>query len=207
MKRSFFAPAVAVFFAVAPAMAATPMERTKGLLEALKGVHVPPEGGGLSAAQRGQNEAMFATIDGFFDYDHMVDTPIAKHEALFKGGVRERYRTAFRALIRAIAYPRSGTFLKAAKLQFGAVKQSGAEATVALHTELAEEDYSSDVMFYWGQRDAVWLLQDVSFDGASLVKDYANQFARLITKDGAGGLVAKLESRLAKIQSAQQGAN
>ncbi|MCK5689855.1 ABC transporter substrate-binding protein, partial [Myxococcota bacterium] len=46
---------------------------------------------------------------------------------------------------------------------------------------------------------------DVLFDGASLVKDYSNQFARLIKKNGVDGLIEKMKKRLKKEEESYAG--
>ena len=36
---------------------------------------------------------------------------------------------------------------------------------------------------------------DVAFDGDSLIKDYQNQFARIIDKEGVAGLMKKMDEK------------
>ena len=42
-------------------------------------------------------------------------------------------------------------------------------------------------------------MRDLSFDGSSLVKDYENQFTRIIKKDGADALARKIQARLDRL--------
>ena len=48
-------------------------------------------------------------------------------------------------------------------------------------------------------------LADLSFDGDSLVRDYQNQFSRIVTKDGAEGLLKKLDQRRATLEAEAKG--
>ena len=58
------------------------------------------------------------------------------------------------------------------------------------------EDTDSKVTFHWASAAGTWRLYDVSFDNASLVKDYQNQFGRILEKDKAEGLLKKLAKKL-----------
>lgn len=42
-----------------------------------------------------------------------------------------------------------------------------------------------------------WLVTDVVVDGISLVESYRRQFSRLVKREGVGGLIARLQTRLA----------
>jgi ABC-type transporter MlaC component len=39
----------------------------------------------------------------------------------------------------------------------------------------------------------------VAFDGDSLIKDYQNQFARIVDKEGASGLMKKVDEKRAEL--------
>jgi phospholipid transport system substrate-binding protein len=45
-------------------------------------------------------------------------------------------------------------------------------------------------------RDGTWRVVDVSTDGVSMVDNYRSQFNRIITSDGWGELVARMQRRL-----------
>lgn len=46
------------------------------------------------------------------------------------------------------------------------------------------------------QKDGSWVVVDVITDGVSMVRNYRNQFSRIIRRDGWDGLVSRMESRL-----------
>mgnify|MGYP001569520992 CR=1 FL=1 len=176
-------------------------ERTDALIAAFKAVKPMPETGELTAADKQANVKAFADLDGFFDYDRLTGDPIEPHKKSLGAAQQRRFREAFRELIRLVAFPNSGTFLSAAKTTVKPAQVNGTSAEVAMHTALPKEDVEIDVLFHWKKSAGAWRIVDVAFDGASLVKDYQNQFGRIITKKGGDGLMDTLEKRLTKERS------
>jgi len=56
------------------------------------------------------------------------------------------------------------------------------------------------LIFHWVQVGKNFKLFDLSIDDASLVKDYQNQFGKIIKEEGADSLVNKLKKRLDEAQ-------
>jgi len=188
-----------------PASAAAPQEpqaRTLGLVAAFQAVRSAPEGGQLSKADAKHNEAAFATLDGFFDYDNLVGDAIGPHKAKLSSEELTRFSETFVSVVRLVAYPDSGSFLTRAKLTHAPAKKVGARVQIVVSAVLEEEDLETDITFFWTRTGSVWRVVDVGVDGASLVTDYANQFGRILEKEGAKGLLGRLESKLAELRKA-----
>ncbi len=181
-----------------PASAADPLTRTDELVRAFRAVKSAPEGKTLTSAEKQANSAAFTALDAFFDYDRLTGDSIAAHKDKFKPDELARFSTGFRELIRLVAYPKSGSFFEDAKTKLKLGKRRGKAADVEMHARLEKEDFETTVTFSWEESGGALRLVDVSFEGGSLVKDYANQFGRIIGKDGVAGLLKKLESRLTK---------
>lgn len=189
--------AVATLLAMPAAHAkSNALERTQALVDTFKTVKDAAEGATLSAAERTANEAAFKKLDDFFDYATLTSEPFAPHKAKINEAQRAKVQPMFQELIRLVAYPKSGAFLKRAKLGLSAGKQAGDTADVAMSAAVAAEDFQTTVVFRWQDKGGTYRIVDVSFDGASLVKDYKNQFGRIIEKDGADGLIKKMSTRL-----------
>ncbi len=178
----------------------SPSERTKALVAAFKKVKEPPENGSLSAADKTANDAVFKELDGFFDYATLTSEPLVAHKDKFKGDQYQKTLTMFEELIRRVAYPNAGAFLREAEFT---IKDGKAALTSEMHATLKKEDFETNVIFHWKDVGGTLKLVDVSFDGASLVKDYRAQFGKIIEKDGSDGLVKKLSTRLDKERKKQ----
>lgn len=175
-----------------------PDARMAGLMEAFKGIKVAPEDGALSAADKQANETAYKNADAFFDFQRLTATAIAPHKKALNADQLARYQRDFTALIRLVAFPRSGSFVQQAKVSVEPAEIHGNNANVALHGNIPEEDIDTRIVFKWENIGDTWRVTDVTFDGVSMVKDYQNQFGKLIKKDGAEGFLKKLESRLAQ---------
>jgi ABC-type transporter MlaC component len=189
----------------APASATDPapvLQRTEALINAFKQVKRAPEGTPLTAAQRAENAKTFAVLDGLLASEVISSTPITPHQAAFKPEQLETFKTLFWQTLRLVAYPDSGQFFEDAKYTLAAPVQSGLRFDIKMHAELEEQDIETDVVFHWQAINGTLRVVDVSFDGASLMTDYTNQFGRIIKKKGAAGLMAILQKKHDQVQKA-----
>ncbi len=211
MKRRLFLTALLVTLLMgltARAEGPDAKQRTEALIKAFLAVKPMPEDGkALPEADRKSNAAVFEQLDGFFDYKELVSVPLAPHAKAFEAAQLEAAKKAFQELIRLIAYPDSGGFFKRAKYTLGPAKpgRDAQHADVTLEASLPEEDMETTVTFHWRKADGVWRIIDASFDGSSLIKDYSNQFGRIITKEGAAGLIKRIDKKLAATRTARAG--
>jgi ABC-type transporter MlaC component len=180
---------------VAQAAEADPVARTKALVEAFKAVKSAPEGKPLSAADKKHNEKAFAALDGFFDQAHLKATPIAPHADKLDDAQKKKFGELFWQVMRLVAYPDSGDFLREAKYTLA----KDGKTNVRMEARLEKEDLDVDALFYWkAGKDGTLRIIDVAFDNAPLMKDYQNQFGRILAKNGAQGLLDMLEKKLAE---------
>jgi ABC-type transporter MlaC component len=191
------AAAVWLVAAERPTWAApTAAERTEALIATFKKVK---SGDKLSAADRKANEQVFAEIDRFMDFQSLTGKPIEPRASKFSVKQKVEFADKFRDLIRAIAYPNSGGFFRDAKLKLGAPTDKEGATVVPLDAHVPKEDLRTKLEFSWVRRDGTLKIADVSFDGDSLIKDYQNQFARIIDKEGVAGLLKKMDAKKAEL--------
>ena len=175
----------------------SPDSRMGQLMETFKTIKVPAsEGAVLSADDRKANETAFKAADAYFDFDRLTATAIAPHKKALSADQLARYHRDFTALIRLVAFPRSGAFVQQAKVELSPAAITGKKADVAMHGHVPDDDIDTRIVFKWEDVGGEWRVTDVSFDGVSMVKDYQNQFGKLIKKDGVEGFLKKLQSRL-----------
>ena len=179
--------------------AITPVQRSKQLIELTFQVKTTP-GAVLSDADRAANDKLYKQLDTFIDFEQLTHGPVAPHTKSLSKKQIKTIKTLFRDAIRTIAYPKTGGFLQKAELTWGSETVTGKKASVDLSLWVESEDLETDITFHWFQTPKGWKIIDMSFDGASLVKDYQNQFGKIIGKDGAAALVQKLKTRLTEAQ-------
>ena len=185
--------------AASVAWAADPaVKRTEAFIEAFKKVK---SGDTLSAAEKKANQKAFAALDGFFDFDTLTSRPLEPVAAKFSAKQKAKFARDFRDLIRRIAYPDSGEFFRDAKLKMGTPKQADGQTVVPIDAHLPKEDLRTELGLHWATKGGTLKLVDVAFDGDSLVKDYQNQFARIVGKEGAAGVMKRLEEKKAELSA------
>lgn len=165
----------------------------RALMEVRKGAD-----GKLAAADEAANRALFLRLDTMVDREALVGVPLEPHRTALSAAQLEQVRTLFWGILRTITYTDTGRFFAAAKWSLKPAQVEGARVAVPVDTYLPEEDERTEITFVWDTAGAQPRLQDLSFDGASLVKDYQNQFGRILAKDGAEGLVKMLSARFEK---------
>jgi phospholipid transport system substrate-binding protein len=172
------------------------VERTEALIATFKKVK---SGDKLTAADRKANEALFAELDKFMDFEAFTTTPIEPRAAKFSAKQKAEFATKFKDLIRAIAYPDSGTFFRDAKMKIGAPAEKAGATVVPVDASVPKDDLRTKLEFFWASKGGTLKIADVAFDGDSLIKDYQNQFARIIDKEGVAGLLKKLDEKKAEL--------
>ena len=133
------------------------------------------------------------------DFDTLTTKPIEPRAAKFSAKQKTEFATKFKDVVRRIAYPDSGEFFRDAKLKFGAATEKGEATVVPIDAHLAKEDLRTKIELYWGKKGGTLKLVDVAFDGDSLIKDYQNQFARIVDKEGVSGLMKKVDEKRAEL--------
>jgi len=167
----------------------TPKQRTEGLIEACVEVS--------EAIDADKNTPkIYMRFDEFCDFNHMTDTAIAPHVAKLSQTQLKTYKDTFTELIRLVAFPNSGRAFQKGGADIQTTKINNGDATVMLVVDKPEEDIELEVLFHWKKKDKKWMLIDVDFDGASLTKDYQNQFGRIISKSGVDKLLNTLKKKL-----------
>lgn len=185
-----------LLFLFAGLLAAPPTDaalkaRTMGLIQAFLAVEAPPA----------DNTGRFATLDGFLHREALLAGALGPHAKGLSAAQRAKFDADFWALLRRIAYPDSGTFFRTAKYQITQVKP-GDPSVVVIHARVPKDDLETDIAFKWKANGDALQIVDVTFDGASLLIDYQNQFGRIIAKKGVDGLLAVIADRLAKLSAA-----
>ena len=190
-KKAPAAPAKAPVVAPAAAAVADPVARTQALIAAFQ--KVPARVKGVPS------DKGFAELDGFLDFDAITQDPIRPHLAKLDAKQRAEYTAKFREVVRLVAYPDTGAFFRSAKVKVGAARPGNGGSWVDLDTRSPEDSVDVRVGLLWKSVGGTLKVADLTFDGDSLIRDYQNQFGRILTKEGAAGLLKRLEDQRAEL--------
>lgn len=131
-----------------------------------------------------------------FDYETFATAAIKPHAAQLSAAQMTKYKQAFEALLKKTVHRQAGSALADTKYTVAEPKVAGETATVDVSARMPKDDTQSSVVFTWHKTGDNWKIVDLSIDGGSLVRDYSNQFGRIIKRDGVDALIARLEKRL-----------
>lgn len=168
------------------------MTRTRDLVTAFQ--RVPARGTANAAA----TDRAFADVDAFLDFDTITQEPIRPHLAKLDAGQRSAYAVKFRDIVRLVAYPDSGEFFRTARITFGEPRAGNGGTWVEMTARL-KDGQETRIGLLWRTVKGVQRLADLTFDGDSLLRDYQNQFGRILDKEGAAGLLRRLDDKRAEL--------
>lgn len=159
---------------------------------------VKEDDGKLTAAERAVNAKAYAELDHLLARDHFTDISIAPRKDKFSAAELKTFKEQFWDVVQRIAYPGSGEFFREGEVKIAAPAYKGEVWTIELTAYIPSEDLETVVGLQW-QGAGQMRIVDVLFDGDSLVRDYQNQFARIVDKDGAQGLLKALADKRAEL--------
>jgi ABC-type transporter MlaC component len=182
----------------ARAAAAPGTERTQELIAAL--MKVKTEGAKPVKQQKGLNDRAFADLDEFFDFGTITSKPIEPLGDKITPAEAAMFKAKFQDLIRQVAYPSAGNFLRKAKYNLQPETRKGDARAVPVKLRADDEDLDVNLEFRWEERKGSLRIVDVLFDGDSLIKDYQNQVGKIVAKSGVPGLFKALDERRAELE-------
>ncbi|MGC4114981.1 MAG: ABC transporter substrate-binding protein [Myxococcales bacterium] len=191
------AAALALPCAALAAEKAPGKERAEQFITTL--MKVKKDEGKLTDADKAANAKIFVELDNFLNFENLTTKPVAAKADKFKPDEMTSFRSKFKELIRMIAYPKAGNFFKTAKLEWQPEKAQGELILVPLNVKLPEEDLETTVEFQFAKSGGLLKIEDVLFEGDSLVKDYQNQIAKIVDKNGVPGLFKVLDEKYAEV--------
>lgn len=192
MKTSFLVALLVLATAGAAFAAPTPKDQTQKLL-----TYWTADAGAKKAPDGAPTKVLPPELVALFDYDGLVTAAILPHKAQLSNAQHTRYREVFTALLKKTVLEQAGTALADTKIKMLPPRTDAAATLIEVRAEMPNDDVETAVVFTWRQVSGAWKIEDLSIDGSSLVKDYSNQFGRLIKKEGVDGFIGKLEARLA----------
>lgn len=148
---------------------------------------------------RAENEKVKAHLEEVLDVPAMGKAALTDQWSALPAAQKTRYTDLLARLVRKIAYPNARKFFDSFQVKFGAEEKrtDGRIVAKTTVTPLKKKDIDVDVSYLMAETGGRWRVVDVITDGESLVLDYRNQFQKIIREKTFGGLIGKMEKRLA----------
>ncbi len=137
-----------------------------------------------------------------FDYQELSKRAMVDHWDKLTPAQRTEFVATLRELIER-NYVRQLKTNMDYQVTYKGEEQAGAEATVTSVVKVKTKGKSTDAEIVYKMRhpeaaDAQWLVYDVITDEVSLVRNYRNQFGKIINDKGYAELIRKMKSKLAE---------
>ena len=152
-----------------------------------------------TAELKAENEKVKAHLEAILDVPAMGKAALTDLWSTLPATQRARYTDLLSGLVRKIAYPNARKFFDDFQVKFG-VEEKRADGRIVAKTTitpLKKKDIDVEVSYLLAESGGRWRVVDVITDGESLVLDYRNQFQKIIREKTFGGLIGKMEKRLA----------
>jgi phospholipid transport system substrate-binding protein len=139
-----------------------------------------------------------ALLNGFFDFDKLTKDALARNYDDLSQDEYEELKTLLQALVtknyrknieKTINYEVS--FLGDDDLKPGPGK--------IVRTKVQKRGASEapiEINYYLHQKNGAWVVYDIETDGSSMLRNYRNQFGKVIRRDGFSALLDRLQKRL-----------
>jgi phospholipid transport system substrate-binding protein len=189
--------ALAFWLAVAPALAATPKDFVKGILDQVVAIQNNPTMEGPSREST-RAQAIRRVIQKNFDFPYMAQDSLGTAYDRLSAGQRQEFSNVFSSLFQASYTNMVLRFLKREEIKYGSETVTGNKARVS--TTLMRANDHIQVEYLAHQKGGGWLLYDVIVDGVSILDKYKAGFAREIQAGSFDSLLGKMKTQLKAVE-------
>jgi phospholipid transport system substrate-binding protein len=188
---------LALWLAVAPALAATPKAFVRGILDEVMAIQGNPATEGPSHEQA-RAQAIRRVIQKNFDFPFMAQDSLGAAYERLNPGQRQEFSNVFSALFQSSYTNMVLRFLKREDIKYGQETVTGSQARV--NTTLVRANDHIQVEYLLHQKSSNWLLYDVIVDGVSILDKYKSGFAREIQTGSFESLLGKMKTQLKAVE-------
>ena len=185
-----------------PAALASPATAQDGARAYLEGRHEEVNGilrqaAPNDAARARRTERLRNLLNGLLDYQELSRRALGAHWEAQPEAERQRFVDLLRQLVERNY---EGNLERILDFEVTYERESRRGDLTVVHTSARSRSQRRAppvaIDYAMHQRDGVWRVVDVSTDGVSMVDNYRSQFNRIITRDGWGELVTRMQRRL-----------
>lgn len=197
MKNFLFLVFVCFIALSAPAQAADPTDTLQLHIDEVVNILKDPQYQ-TDAQKDQQRENLWKTIRQIFDFERISKLSLGKYWKDFNPGQLKEFTDLFTDLL-------GDTYLKKIQGEYKNEKVnylsqeigSGTNSDKAqVKTEIVRENVRIPVDYSLWNNKGLWRIYDVKIEGVSLVKNYRNQFQKILLNKTPDNLIEKLKNKL-----------
>lgn len=182
---------------VHPVHAGEPTERVRALLDEAISVQSDPRLQGNEFKEK-RRAAVRNIIGGNFDFDRMAERSLGEHWKTLDNEERAEFKGIFRDL-----FQDSYSFMVLENLGKEKIlykDEEVKEGVATVKTSMLRRNATLSVDYELVNLKGAWLIQDVTIDGVSILKNYQESFASVIRRDSYAGLIEKMRAKKREVE-------
>jgi phospholipid transport system substrate-binding protein len=169
--------------------AETPIAKVRALLEGVMAIQANPQLQG-SAFREERRAAIKKIISQSFYFDGMAKQALGEHWAKLNEAERTEFKGIFQDLFQESYTKLVLDFLKQEKILYNKEELNKGQALIQTTIARVNEEIPVDYSLVWVENG--WLVNDVSIDGVSIVRNYQRSFTRVIKQESYPSLLQKM---------------
>ena len=175
---------------------ANPIEEVKKTVDEVVRIVADKE---MKKNESKRRQALKKSISTIFDYSEMAKRSLGKHWNVRTAAEKKQFAELFATLLEN-SYAGKIESYNNEKIVYikEVIEEEYAEVKSKVVTA-ARDEFTLDYRLF--KQNGKWMVYDVIIEGVSLVSNYRSQFNKIITANGYGALVKKLQSKSEEIKA------
>ncbi len=151
----------------------------------------------LARGQNGGSPEVTRIISSLLDFEGVSQAALGDHWEERSPQERREFVDLLRTLVER-NYQEQLRTTQAYEVTYGDERTRGEMVVVTTTARSTENRRAPEVSidYHMKRRGNRWIVEDVITDGVSMVRNYRNQFDRIISRDGWDGLMERMRSRV-----------
>ena len=147
-------------------------------------------------SQKNKNEEILVKVRQFFDIGELAMLSLGPIWDRITVKEREEYRSVFSTLVEKSYVSKSDKLVGDYEVKYIGEEIKGEKATVK--SDVIKKDANVDLTYYMHRKSERWMIYNIVADTTNLVKNYNSSFNGIVAKEGFGGLMKRMKSKLAE---------
>lgn len=160
--------------------------------------------GGEQTPNQQQLDTMWAIVVPRFDTQELAQRALGENWQRLTEEQRQEFTSLFIELVKQSYSDTLKRYSQESQVSFDQERIDGKQAEVQTRISSPAQSAPFSVVYQLHRKGDGWLIYDVVAENVSLVRNYRNQFARIMAKSSGAGLLEVLKQKIAELIDPRQ---
>jgi phospholipid transport system substrate-binding protein len=160
--------------------------------------------GGEQTPNQQQLDTMWAIVVPRFDTQELAQRALGENWQKLTEEQRKEFTSLFIELVKQSYSDTLKRYSQESQVSFDQERIDGKQAEVQTRISSPAQSAPFSVVYQLHRKGDGWLIYDVVAENVSLVRNYRNQFARIMAKSSGAGLLEVLKQKIAELIDPRQ---